>query len=97
MISGEADLLRRLLHRRGVGQAVLGPGDGGDVRLLGDALGGRLVAEGFEQVGGGADEGDAVLRARPGEAGVFREEAVARVDRVDAVLLGDRDQRGMSR
>ena len=41
-----------------------------------------------------ADEGDAVVRARPGELGVLGKEAVPGVDRVDAVLLGDGDDGG---
>jgi hypothetical protein len=69
------------------------PGTVGDVGLLRQPLGGGLVAEAFEQVGGGPDERDAVLGARPGQVGVLGEEPVTRVDRVDAVLLGDRHQR----
>jgi hypothetical protein len=70
---------------------VLGAGNGGDVRLGRDALGGGLVAELFEQFARGADERDAVPLALPRQLGVLRQEAVTRVDRVDAVLLGDGD------
>ncbi len=45
-----------------------------------------LVAGQREHLGGGADEGDAGVRARLGELRVLREEAVAGVDRVGAGL-----------
>jgi hypothetical protein len=88
---GVADLLRRPLDLLRVDQTVLGAGERRHVRLLRDALGGRLVAEHLEQLGRRPDERDPVLRARSGEAGVLGQEAVSRVDRVGPVLLGDRD------
>ena len=88
-----ADLLGGRLHLGRVGQAVLGAGDGGHVRLLRQPLGGGLVAERFEQLRRRADERDAVVGARPGQVGVLGQEAVAGVDRVHPVLLGDGDER----
>ena len=53
--------------------------------------GGDLVAELFERLDARADEDDARLVAGPREVRVLRQEAVARMDRVDPVLLGDGD------
>ena len=50
-----------------------------------------LVAEQFEGVDGGADEGDAGGLASSGEVGVFGEEAVAGVDGVAAEVGGGGD------
>jgi hypothetical protein len=84
------DLLGGRLHLGRLGHAVLGPGDGRDVRLLGQPLGGRLVAERLEQLGRRADERDPVLLARPGQPGVLGQEPVPGVDRVHVVRLGRR-------
>ena len=46
----------------------------------------HLVAERAHDIGFRADEDDAGLRARLGEVGVLGQEAVARVDRIGAVL-----------
>jgi hypothetical protein len=53
-------------------------------------LGLDLVAHDADVLGCRADEGDAVLLEDLGEAGVFRQEAVARVDRVGAGDLAGR-------
>ena len=55
---------------------------------------GDLVAELVEQLGPRADEGDPGRVAGPGELGVLGEEAVAGMDRVDLLLLRQRDDAG---
>ncbi len=89
---GEADVTRRSF-RRGLGivDGLLGAGDDGDAGFLGEAAGGGLVAEEFEQVGAGADEGDAGLGAGAREGGIFGQEAVAGMDGIDALFLGQGD------
>jgi len=57
---------------------------------LGEVAGGRFVAESLEELHARADERDPRRQAGGGELGVFREEPVARVDRVDVVRLGQR-------
>ncbi len=69
-------------------------GQDGDVGLLGDAAGGHLVAELSEDFGARTDEGDAGFLTGAGERGVLRQKAVAGVDGVDVVLLGQRDEGG---
>ena len=56
------------------------PGDGGHAGLLHQAAGGVLVAHVGDDLRRRADEHHAVLLAQGGEPGVFREEAIARVD-----------------
>ena len=74
---------------------MLGAWDGGDFgRSLGDMLGGGLVAEHFQQLRRGSDEGDVVFFARSREGGIFGEEAVTGMDGVDAMLFGDGDDVG---
>ena len=65
--------------------------DNGHVGGDGDLLGGDLVAHGVHAVHGGADEGDAVLFALGYQVGILSQEAVAGVDGVHVVLLGDLD------
>ena len=69
---------------QGLGRA----GDGGHVAGLGDGLGGELVPHLGQDLGGGADEGDARLLTGPGEVGVLAEEAVAGVDGIHVAALG---------
>ena len=87
---GEADLLGLLQEPLDVGARVRG-GQGGDARTLGRAQGLDLVAGQLEDVGGRADEGDPVLGRGAGQAGVLRQEAVARVDRVGPGVLRHAD------
>ena len=54
---------------------------------------GHLVSQHVEHLGPGPDEGDARGRTRPRELGVFRQEAVAGMDRVDVLGLGQFDDR----
>ena len=60
---------------------------------LGEVAGGRLIAEHLEEFDPRAHERDARLLARRGEGGVLREEPVSRMDRIHAVVLGERDDR----
>ena len=57
---------------------------------LGEVAGGGLVAERLEELHPRADERDPRRQAGRGKLGILREEAVARVDRVYAVRLGQR-------
>ena len=76
---GIADVGSGLLGLLGVPQDV-GARGGGDVVLLHQAAGGVLVAHVGDDLRRRADEHHAVLLAQGGEPGVFREEAIARVD-----------------
>ena len=68
-------------------------GDRGHVRLGRRRAGPALVAEQLEVRDARPDEGDAGVRAGPGEAGVLGQEAVAGVDRVAAGGHGRRHDR----
>ena len=68
-------------------------GEHRDAGLAREPPRGDLVAEQVEQLGPRADEHDPGPLAGPGELGVLGEEAVARVDRVDVLRLGQRDDR----
>ena len=69
------------------------PGEHRDAGLPGQPPRGDLVAQQVEQLGTGADEDDPGPLAGPRELGVLRQEAVAGMDRVDALLLGQLDDR----
>ena len=73
---------------------VVHAGDDGHVGGDGDLLGGDLVAHGVHAVHGGTDEDDAVLFALFHQDGVLGQEAVAGVDGIDVVVLGDLDDGG---
>ena len=84
-LAGEAlDLLRVVRQRRGGRHHRRAAGDGQVARR-------DLVAQGAHGVGARADEDDAGGGAGLGELGALGEQAVARVDRVGARLLGDAD------
>ena len=88
---GVADLLG---HFHGLFHGLHGvvyAGDNGDVGSDGDLLGGDLVAHGVHAVHGGADEDDAVLLALFHQDGVLSQEAIAGVNGVHVVFLGDLD------
>ena len=88
----EADgLLERLLP---VAQGLGAAGDDRHAALHGDLLGRELVAHLAEHVARGADERDAGFFAGAGEVRVFGQEAVARVDGIDAAALGQVDDLG---
>ena len=82
-----------LRDRERIGEARHRPGAAGEdrhARLPGEFAGGSLVAERFEQLDPRAYKRDARLHAGGGELGILREEAVAGMDAVDAVGLGER-------
>ena len=60
--------------------AAVGTGDGGHAASLHGLAGRGLVAHTLDALGGRADEHQVVVRASAGEVGVFRQEAVARMD-----------------
>ena len=88
---GIADLLGDGLRLLGGLHGVVHAGDDGHTGGDGDLLGGDLVAHGVHAGHGRPDEGDAVLLTGLDEAGVLGQEAVAGMDRVDVVVLGDLD------
>ena len=73
---------------------MVNAGDDGHVGGDGDLLGRDLVAHGVHAVHGGADEDDAVLLALFHQDGVLCQEAIAGMDGVDVVVLGDLDDGG---
>lgn len=88
----EADgLLERLLP---VAQRLGAAGDDRHAALHGDLLGRELVAHLAEHVARGADERDAGRFAGAGKVRILGQEAVARVDGVDAAALGQIDDLG---
>ena len=90
----EAELERELLGLLLAFQRRGGAGDGGNVAVFGQFLGRELVAHHVQNVGGGADELDAGGLAGAGKVSVLGEEAVAGMNRVYVVLLGDLDDAG---
>ena len=70
---------------------IVGAGNDGNTGALGEFSGGGFVAEEFEEFGAGSDEGDAGALAGAWQGGIFGEEAVARVDEIDALFFGERD------
>ena len=87
------DLLRRRPHFRRVRQRTLGARHRRHVGLLRQLLGRGLVAEHLQQFRRRPDERDPVVAAGPGQVRVLREKPVPRMDRIDAMLLGDGDDR----
>src|SRR5689334_3721843 len=67
------------------------PRDDWNFGAFGETAGGRLVAERFEKMRARTDESDAGSLAGTRERGIFGEEAVAGMDRVDALFLGQGD------
>src|SRR5690606_18296129 len=70
---------------------ALAAGRGGHFVFVGQVLAGDLVAQQLHRLDAGADELDIAGTADLGEVGVFRKEAVARVDGVDIGNLGGAD------
>ena len=88
----EADgLLERLLP---VAQGLGAAGDDRHAAFHGDLLGRELVAHFAEHVARRPDERDAGLFTGAGKVRVFGQEAVARMDGVDAAALGQIDDLG---
>ena len=88
VLLGEGDRLVGVLER------VLGAGRQRGADLLGDVAGLDLVAEALDRLGRRADPDQPGVDHGLGEVGVLGEEAVARVHRVGAGLLRDRDDLG---
>ena len=68
-------------------------GEHRDARFARELARGHLVSQQIEQLGPRPDEDDARPGAGPGELGVLRQEAVAGMDRVDVLGLGQLDDR----
>ena len=64
-------------------QQSLAAGNGWNAHGLHGGLGGGFVPHGADRVGGGTDEGQAVVAAHLGELVVFSQEAVTGMDRVN--------------
>ena len=75
----------------GAFQGLGGAGNGGHAAGQSRGLGGQLVAHLGQDLGAGADEGDAGVLAGLGELGVLGEEPVAGVDGVHVPALGQVD------
>jgi hypothetical protein len=90
-----ADLLRRLLHLGdGFEARARSPGTVGTFALAATRLAAVLSPNISSSLGVGPTEGDPGVRARLGEFRSLGEEPVPRMNRIDAVLLGDRDDVG---
>ena len=87
----EAGLARSLLGLPHVGDRLFGAGNHRDSGLPREAPRGGLVAQKFQDAPGGPDERDAGAFAGLGQRGVLGQEAVARMDGVDALLQRQRD------
>ncbi len=85
---GVADLPGFDAERSGVLLRALVAGHDGNAGLDRDVLRRGLAAQRAHGLAARADEGDAGLRARIRQIGVFREEPIAGVDRVGAGLFG---------
>ena len=86
---GHAVGLAELDGLLGAGDGLVRAGDDGQAGGDGRLARGHLVAHLGHDMRGRPDEGHAAVLARLGEVGPLREEAVARVDCVDPVALGD--------
>ncbi len=89
-----ADLRRLTLDGVEILAQHLGRGDHRHARLDRHAPRAGLVAKRAHRVGARTDEGDAGRRAGIDEIGVFRQQAVSRMDRVGARQLGHADDLG---
>ena len=69
----------------------LGRGDDRHASLDSDLAGRGLVTKRAHRLGFGPDEGDARVCAGVHEIGIFRQQAIARMDRVRAAVLGHAD------
>ena len=79
-----------LLRLFRVADGLLRAGHNGNASLDCQAARGGLVAQQIEQFGAGADKADAGPLASPRQLGVFREKAIAGVNGVHALFLGQR-------
>ena len=85
-----AELLRDLKRLASTGDRLGAAGENRYASPPGQITGRRLVAEHLEELDPRAHEDDARLGTGGGKLGVFGEEAVAGMDGVDPVFLGDR-------
>ena len=88
---GVSEFAGELLRIGAVGDGIAAAGQDRHLGEIGDLAGRDLVAEVLEHADVRADENDAGIEARLREVRILREEAVAGMDRVDLVLLGDSD------
>ena len=86
-----ADLASDLGSVSFVGDGFPAARDARNSGLLGEAAGGGFVAQQGKKIGRRPDKGDAGALAGAGQGGVLGEKTVARVDGVDALLFGQRD------
>ena len=86
---------RRLaLGRLDIGHRAFRARHARNAELFHRILGGDLVAHDADMLGGGADEGDAVVFEHLHESRVFRQEPIAGVDRLRAGDLAGRNDGG---
>ena len=91
---GKAEPLGQI-HRGLAGrQRLAAAGEDRHLRNAGNFAGRDLVAQLLQNLRRRPAKDDAGLLARPGQIGIFRQEPVARMNRIDAVLLGDGDDAG---
>ena len=86
--NGIANLGGGMLGLFGTGDGVLGARRERNAGLFGQAAGSGFGAQGADGFRGGANEFDARVAAGLGEVGVFREEAIAGMNRFGAVRAG---------
>mmetsp|Transcript_13549 Transcript_13549/g.42648 ORF Transcript_13549/g.42648 Transcript_13549/m.42648 type:complete len:303 (-) Transcript_13549:34-942(-) len=78
--------IANLLHRR---QRCLGAGEQGDISLLGKRASGDLVTHQGNRLGARTDKGNASVSDRLGKLGRFGQKAVAGVNGVTPIFLGN--------
>ena len=88
---GKADGLGRLESGGAICQGFLGSGQRGHAHSFGNGAGGGFVAHHFQDFRARSDEGDSGAGAGAGELGILAQEAVARMNGIDAFGLGDGD------
>ena len=87
----KADAARDALGLARVGDGVFGPRHRGDAGALGQLAGRAFVAEQFEQLRAGTDEGDTCPFAGARQSWVFRQETVAWMDGVHTFFARQSD------
>jgi hypothetical protein len=87
----EADARGLGVGRVEIGNGMLRSRDDGNSGRDGEIAGGGFVAEQIENIGTGADEGDAGLFASARQRRIFGEESVSGMNRVDSIFESQRD------
>ena len=87
----KTDFLRNLQRRGSVRDRLLRARQGSHAHLLCQCPGRHLVPHQLNNIRTGADEGDAGRGASTGETGVLRQKTVTRVNKIDVLFLGQRD------